>query len=163
MSCLPVVNWGHACTWRLGTRLLGRSVRLCWSETTLQCCRKATWEEKPVWTLSVHQSTQHPHYTPSSACGLDYSVPLFLQLLNEDVIMLLSWMLRGLINYVYETLWDSQMKGVFRIVRCYYKKKEWFYCFMLMVNICTTKPAWSHKDSTKHLILICRLMHIHFI
>lgn len=62
----------------------------------------------------------------------DVAVPLFLQLLDGDIIMLLSQMLRGLINYVYETLWDSQMKGGFGIVRCYYKKKRMI--LLLYVN-----------------------------
>lgn len=67
----PAPNLKHelSSSGELGTRLLGRSVRLCWSENTLQCCRKATWEEKPMWTSSVHQSAQRPHYTPSSARG----------------------------------------------------------------------------------------------
>lgn len=150
MSCLPVVSWGGQ--WGCAGQKTPCSAAERLRERRSQC--------EPLQFIKAPNVpiTHHPVHVVQN-----YSVPLFLQLLNEDVIMLLSWMLRGLINYVYETLWDSQMKGVFRIVRCYYKKKEWFYCFMLMVNICTTKPAWSHKDSTKHLILICRLMHIHFI
>lgn len=95
-----------------------------------------TWEKgwrqhKPALFFLFKAFNIHIMHSPRHAIQ-DVAVPLFLQLLDGDIIMLLSQMLRGLINYVYETLWESQMKGGFGIVRCYYKKKRMI--LLLYVN-----------------------------
>lgn len=72
-------------------------------EATLPVCVRAGLEAAQIWSFLSLQSILHAHYSPRHAIQ-DGAVTLFLQLLHGDIIMLLSQMLRGLINYVYETL-----------------------------------------------------------
>lgn len=134
----PSACWRRCQPQRLSRASMGISGRGTWQELSLlekpPCL--STWEQgwrqcKPGLFFLFKAFAIPITHSPRHAIQ-DLAVPLFLQLLHGDIIMLLSQMLRGLINYVYETLWDSQMKGGFGIVRCYYKKKRMI--LLLYVN-----------------------------